>query len=547
MDFYPEKAQFLEKEEVFLCIENELTNVSRIEIKVTHLEKCVNFFSFVPTRVRERFSLGKYTDSSTGYGVDIVVIRGEAKDYYHTAFDIQTDKNASLRYGFVSDFSEDDKENGALEWLRKCHVNIVQYYDWSYRHDHLVGETEKYEDMMGKHIDASTVKYKIEKGHSYGMSSIAYGAVYAASRAFADKHPEWAFYYPNGEMIRFIDVFCLMNIEKDSPWRNHIIKQYLEAVEKLGFDGIHMDTYGFPKTAISGYGEKKTVWLDEEFGSLIDDTRDAFEIAGHSPCLIFNNVGNWPVYATADRKQNAVYVEVWHPYETYFHIMEIIRNAKIYSHNEKPIIIAAYLKPFRENSTAEGMNAARLLMAFIVSNGAYHLLTGENATVLTQGYYSDYTKLSLGEASDIRKYYDFMIRYFDLFYDRALYNASLTHFGGDNHEYMCLSHKISVSGEAGMINAVISAKRGRKVISLINLCGEENCLWNEPKSAPREESNITLKVMTDGVVKGVFYASPDEGPEAKSLDYVYSEEKDGCFVTFTIPALFFWNTVWIED
>lgn len=434
-----------------------------------------------------------------------------------------------------------------MEWLRKCHINIVQYYDWSFRHDHLVGESEKYEDMMGKHIDSSTVKHKIEKAHAYGMRSIAYGAVYAASREFADSHPDWAFYYPNGEMIRFIDVFCLMNIEKTSPWRKHIINQYLDAVKKVGFDGIHMDTYGFPKTALSKCNEGKTIRLDEEFGSLIDDTRKAFRENGYDPCLIFNNVGNWPVYSTADRNQNAVYVEVWHPYETYFHIMEIIREAKIYSSNEKPVIIAAYLKPFRENSTEEGMNAARLLMAFIVSSGAYHLLTGENATVLTQGYYSDYTRLSCDEAAILRNYYDFMIRFFDLFYDRDLKNVSLTHFGGDNHEFMCLSHPLSVSGEAGKINAVISSTKGRKVISLINLCREENCLWNEPKIAPKEESNITLKVMTDGKVKGVFYASPDENPIAKTLEYTYSEEKDGCFVTFTVPSLMFWDIVWIED
>ena len=45
----------------------------------------------------------------------------------------------------------------------------------------------------------------------------------------------------------------------------------------LGFDGIHMDAYGFPKTAVSRLnGEEKIERLDEDFPSLIWARKTAF-------------------------------------------------------------------------------------------------------------------------------------------------------------------------------------------------------------------------------------------------------------------------------
>ena len=150
-------------------------------------------------------------------------------------------------------------------------------------------------------------------------------------------------------------------------------------MEEMGFDGIHMDTYGFPKTAYSHLREPpELVRLDEELPSLIRQARQSLTAAGKTPYLVFNNVGNWPVYSTADAPQDAVYIEVWSPYERYFQIAQLIQEAKMLAGREKPIILAAYLKPFREENREAAMAAAQILTAAIVSNGAYHLLLGEN-------------------------------------------------------------------------------------------------------------------------------------------------------------------------
>ena len=86
--------------------------------------------------------------------------------YLETAFDIAEDMNASLRYGFLSDFGERDIDSEAVSWLRKLHINVIQYYDWSYRHDDLVSKEQQYTDMMGKKISMDTVRKKIREAGS---------------------------------------------------------------------------------------------------------------------------------------------------------------------------------------------------------------------------------------------------------------------------------------------------------------------------------------------------------------------------------------------
>jgi dextranase len=146
------------------------------------------------------------------------------------------------------------------------------------------------------------------------MKAIAYGAVYAACEQFAQQHQDWRMFAGKTIPLRFIDVFSIMN--PASPWGNHIIEEYRSATA-LGFDGIHMDTYGFPKIAFDNEGNP--VYLETELPRLITRTREALPDA----TLIFNNVGGWPLEKTMNTAVDAVYVEVWPPYSKYYHLKQI--------------------------------------------------------------------------------------------------------------------------------------------------------------------------------------------------------------------------------
>lgn len=548
MELYPVKAQFLTGEEVVLCLETDGQFCECAEVIVYHLESLVHQKTVSDFREDTLISAGKYDTAFAGFGVSVKVYTGENSVLLETAFDVVDNPKRSLRYGFVSDFTQEDAENGAVEWLNKCHINMVQYYDWSYRHDQLVTNKPFYTDMMGKPICRKTVKDKIRKCTDHGMHSIAYGAIYAASKPFFEQHINWALYNSAQKPFVFIDVFYIMNIAENSPWRDHLIDEYRKAITEMGFAGIHMDTYGFPKTAYSHLkAEPELVRLDQEIPSLITQTRAQLKDANQDPYLIFNNVGNWPVYSTAATEQDAVYIEVWNPYERYSHIAQLIYEARHFANSHKPIILAAYLEPFRKESRERAMNAARILTAAIVSNGAYHLLQGENKAVLTQGYYSDYTRLSDTDAAVLRRYNDFMIRYLDLFYDERLRNVSMTHMGWDNYEYQCPSHPVSTYGEADKLWLTIREKDSRKCLYFVNLCGCGDDYWNKGKETPVPQHDVRMVVQVDRCVKNVYTASPDgESTQAQAVPYTCFENDKGVFIEFTLAEIERWRIVWID-
>lgn len=544
MDLYPAKAQFLTGEEVSLVLEADGTLPWTAEVQVYRLDEMVRKVTARGLTGRAALSLGAFNTDFAGYGVSARLSNGTSSVVLETAFDVANRPTRSMRYGFLSDFAQDDG-GAALDWFCKCHLNLAQYYDWSFRHHQLVAPEDRYRDMMGKEISKDVVRRKIRQARERGVRSIAYGAVYAAGRDFFEAHQDWAFYNSDGQPFVFIDVFYLMNLRRGSPWRERLLGQYCNAIEEMGFHGIHMDTYGFPKTAWSHLEERpKLVRLDEEFPSLIQETR---EILGEDICLIFNNVGGWPAYATASAPQDAVYLEVWPPYTRYAHIAQLIREAQTYSGGGKPVILAAYLAPFREGPRAQAIAAAQLLTAAIVSHGGYHLLLGEREAALTQGYYSDYARLTSLEAGALRRYYDFLVRYLELFYDPELRDVSASHTGWDNYEYQCLSHPTSPWGEAGSLWLVIREKQRRKCLFLINLSGCTDDSWNSGKDAPPSLRDVRLRVQADLPVQGICAASPDGASlGAVQIPFAYTHNDKGRFAEFTLPEVAVWAAVWLD-
>lgn len=556
MDFYPRKAQYLTGEEVWLCLEAadvcEAQRYDRVVLVVYWLETKIRTVEIDRLQQTTEICAGSYDSFFAGYGVRAVLYGKEKPLILETAFDVCRKPEYSLRYGFVSDFAKKDMVNGAMEQLRKYHINMVQFYDWSYRHDNLVVEQDDYEDMMGKKIHRDTVREKIVQAKRYGMKPIAYGAVYAASKEFYEQHRDWAFYNGNGDVFCFIDRFYIMNIQKGSPWRSHLAAQYQNALEKMGFAGIHMDTYGFPKTAFSKLeGRFERVALQKEFGSLIDEVSAALTETGQEPFLVFNNVGNWPVSETACHNVKAVYIEVWPPYERYFHIKQLILEARRLVQDRKPVILAAYLEPFRKEDGLLAAYAARILMAVIVSNGAYHLLLGENNAVLTQGYYGDYSLMGEETAAVMRRYYDFMLRYLNLFYDPEMTDVTMTHMGWDNYEYQCGAEDgtacWSAYGESGKLWITIRESTGCKLLIFINLCGCSEDYWNKGKEKPPIQKDILCTVAVDGDIEGIYCASPDL-PDSTSQELPYESvtNEKGKFVRFTLPEVEVWAIVYLR-
>lgn len=184
MDLYPQKAQFLTGEDVRLLLEIGDEACARVEVTVFRMERAVHRRTISSPCGTLELSVGQFDTPFSGYGVSAVAFLQSGSVLLETAFDVVDNPKKSLRYGFLSDFEAADADNGAIQWLNKCHINLVQYYDWSYRHDALVTQEDFYYDMMGKPIFRKTVTDKIADCTAHAMHAVAYGAVYAASKPF---------------------------------------------------------------------------------------------------------------------------------------------------------------------------------------------------------------------------------------------------------------------------------------------------------------------------------------------------------------------------
>ena len=530
-DFYPARGTFLPGEPVCFVLENGSG------------ADCAELWIFLPDGSARRemhpLQAGRNTvalsfcpETLSGFGAKAVLYAGEeAQQALATAFDVMP-AGKRIRYGFLSDFSADEAEDAQdVEWMCRLHINAVQFYDWSYRHDCLVAPAESYQDMMGKHNSLCTIRRKIAACHEHGMRAVAYGAVYAASRAYQEQAPEQGLYDNRGAPLRFIDVFSLMNLAPGGGWFSHILGEYRRAITQVGFDGIHMDTYGEPKFAFDSAGS--LVRLDEQFPPLIDAAWDMACRETPQPCMIFNHVGGWPLAATAGTRQSGTYLEIWPPNEHYWQLAALIGQAKAAG---RPVVLAAYPAAFRTQAPAAALEGELLLSFVIAMHGASQLCFGENRGVITQGYYADYARLSEEACRLVRAYQDFFVQYETLLADDSFQDVSLTHQGWDNREYRC-NTDCSAWGEGGKLWLHICENRSTKLLCFVNLTGGDD-RWNAGRQRPEALEGVKVAFLAEKAVKSIWYATPDaDFGQRRALPGTACQTPDGLQWEVELPRL----------
>lgn len=529
-DIYPAKGSFELNEAISFRVKND-GEAQLIALSITSVEalSCTR-------RIRVESGISTITLSDCyfplgGYRVEAQFFQnGRMTDICFTAFDV-IQPGTIIRYGFLCDFSATDDADNDVEAMLQMHINAVQFYDWSYRHDELVAPVTDYYDMMGKHNNLSTIRRKIQACHERGMKALAYGAVYAASESYQKQHPEQSLYNGQGKPLCFINTFYIMNLSDPSAWQRHILNQYQRAMDEVGFDGIHMDTYGSPKVALGA--DREIVYLDDEFPKLIEMAHLLPLKSKKPPFLIFNNVGGWPAERTMCTNQQAVYIEVWPPYVQYYHLSTMIETAK---KSGKPVILAAYPAAFRTD-TPERALESQLLLSFVIGmHGATQLFFGEENAVITQGYYVDYTRLNGKQIEWIRSYQDFFVQYESIFMDRSLENVSLSHQGWDNQEYQFVPSG-SADGESGKVWYHLLQNHKRKVVCIVNLSNNSS-VWNEGKRTPDEEVMVSAKIQVTREPEAVWVASPDyQHGKQQQLSYQLMQTEQSAVIYVKLQVL----------
>ncbi|MFZ5827178.1 MAG: glycoside hydrolase family 66 protein, partial [Bacillota bacterium] len=339
-----------------------------------------------------------------GYGVTAALGKYRAS----TAIDVGDDWTKRPRYGFLSDFGPQDAgQADRFGAMARYHLNGLQFYDWMYRHSDYLPPAEEFVDPLGRTLSRKVIQEKMALARQHGMAAMAYTAIYGAPREFFEQHREWALYTPAGHPITFGDGFLyIMNPEKGSPWFDHMVSEYGKIVREMGFDGIHLDQYGDPKSGFRYPGRgAKVVDIATAITHLIDATKAEI---GPDKATVFNDVGGWPLADTAPTTNDFVYIEVWPPHVNFEHLAELIRQGRRLS-GGKPVVLAAYIDPAYEPSVL-------LTDAAIFANGGYHIELGEGNAMLADPYFPKYKPMSPELAEHLRRYYDVAVRYQDLLY-----------------------------------------------------------------------------------------------------------------------------------
>lgn len=164
-------------------------------------------------------------------------------------------------------------------------------------------------------------------------------------------------------------------------------------------------------------------------------------------------MNDWPVESVAGSAQDSIYIEVWPPHDTYLDLMQLISKARSLS-GGKQVILAAYMHPFAEKNNPESAEKSFLLtFAVIHASGGCQLVLGENKGTLCDSYYNKYATLRDEFLPKVKAYSDFVVRYGELLFAKAITDISMTATGGINEDILFSSEQtgFSVKPEADKV------------------------------------------------------------------------------------------------
>lgn len=528
----PDKAFYRPGESIHLTV--TASGGENVTARITHLADITAELTALVVNGNAELIWTPPAISMRGYGVDIDLLdaSGAPIATASTAFDVLDHWIQAPRYGFLSEFAVSrPAAEQTMQWIARHHVNGLQFYDWQYRHEQLLPESDIYTDILGRAMSMRVVRSLIDAAHDYNIAAMPYTAIYGASPAFFQTHRDWALYHAPDLAYDFADgLLMIMNPAPGTPWTNHLLDQFAQVLEQTKFDGIHIDQYGSPMRGRSSDGE--LVRLDEAFPAFINAAAEVVEEhRGDDGVTIFNLVRNWPVTTVAPSNEDAVYIEVWEPYRTFLDLYRLVTQAQVLG-GGKPVIIAAYIP-------ADRMVNIRLANSLIFAAGGYHLELGEPEAMLAHAYFPNFQIMNEETQAFIQRQYDFLVRYENLL---ALGTSDAT---ASRAEALAIDGIIT-QGTRSRDRVAVIVREGdnRETFSLINMIGIDGEYWDAPVSeAPDILENLQIRLQVSRPVTRVYTASPDQA-DLSTHDLEFST--DGSSITLSLPQLEYWSMIVVE-
>lgn len=492
-----------------------------IELELSHGEEDGKYLVqlwHLDTLISERVSAGNKVvfDSQKfgGYGVKALDPSDKTKCVGSTSIDVLNTPFERPRYGFVAEFGEGRSPEQLARTVRKLHLNMIQFYDWAFKYAQLVPNTEKYLDPLNRELSLATVKGMTSALTKVGSKSMGYAAVYAVGGTEWDQWEDAGLFKTEGQPHRFTDDLLLVVDPSNEKWMEHFTSDLSQSMQEVGFDGFHLDSYGWPKKAFRSDG---TICdLNQAFSKLLARIRRNVPDSS----FMFNNVNDFPTWSTTQSDQDATYIEVWAPHTTLRHLGLLIDRARACRPGFPPIL-AAYLSVYSRVSVSEANDAARLVMATIFSHGGTHLLNGESEVILVDPYYPQNHKAEESTVELMRNWYDFHVRYGDLLLAPEAIDVTRSYTGGINEDLIFAAQggqAIATDPEPDTVWVRVVRTDLGLVIHLINLIGQEETDWDRRKSPIPDIKGLRLRILKTLGVDSPYLVDPERSPWPQHME-----------------------------
>jgi dextranase len=401
----------------------------------------------------------------------------------------------SPRHAVLTEMRTPSQVAAAVRGFAPWHVNVVQFYDWMYRHYRYAPPRDQpFRDALGRRVSPAAVRAGVRECRRSGIAALAYGSVYGAEREYIDSHESERVFDAAGKPLSLGETFYLTDLRPGHPWRRRLLHEYDRACLDFGFDGIHMDTYGEPHEGLTADGTPFR--FEDLYPGLIDEA--AARLAGiGGRKVLFNCVGGYPLDAVAQSGAAAIYLELWAPAARYQDVVSWIDRARRVG-GGRAVVIAAYISALREAwSLPESLDGAReavvLFSSVIVAAGAYHQILADRDRGLVEGYYPAALALGGRATRELQAAWRFGARYLHYLSDPDLASASAQ--GIELRDGQGRVLPVSEIPEAGHVWLRVSATRtGARTISLIDLREQHDDRWDAVRQAPGTAAGWSLRL-----------------------------------------------------
>ncbi len=488
---------------------------------------------------------------------------GNVLDTAYSAVDVSQNWAKFPRYGFVTNFGDNNLQLLTADRLNLYHLDGVQFYDWEWeQHVPLAGTVEDPASTW-VNIDENSnyehaVRSLISAVHATSAVAMDYNLIYGAWAGYGSDgsgvSPRWGLFKKSNctdqvnDALTDLETSNLYIFDPGNPaWQSYISHREKDVNDVYGFDGWQADQLGDQGTTYTCSGTP--VNLSSEFNGFLSNASSS--VGGE---LVFNAVGQYGQQEVATNPDlEFLYSECWpaNGQTTYEDLQTTIDENNSWSNNEKSTVLAAYPDQAygdEHSSTGPGFfNTPGVLYedAAIFASGGDHIELGDIDHMLAEpDYVSDSLYMPSALQQAMVNYYNFLTAYEDLLRDGETPSSNVVELPA--------GPPTSTTGSAGTVWAFSSSTAGRDVLQFINMLDLTSADWMDTDAdqrAPTVEHNLAVKYyygLSEAPVD-VYVASPDvNGGTAQRLPFTTGYDSGGNYVTFTLPSLDYWDMAWLD-